>query len=115
MARFVMSDDLLFFFIHQSFLLFETSHKAVNCLFEFRHTYGLLISPCCEQGCFVDEIGKVCPDKSRSHACNGVQIDFLLQFYPFCMYLKDCFSPVEVWPINNHLAIKPAGSQKGGV
>src|SRR3990167_2202292 len=113
MARFVMSDDLLLLFIHYPFLLFEPCHNTVNCLFEFRHTYGLLISPCRKQGCFVDEIGKVSADKSRSHGCNGVQIEVLFQFHPFCMHLKDCFSSVEGWPVNNHLTIKPAGSQKG--
>lgn len=64
---------------------------------------------------FVEQVGKIRAGETDGRGCNGVQIDIRIQRFLACMNLQDCLAAVKIGDIDRDLAVKPSGTEQGGV
>ena len=110
----VRDDPALLFVEHPAFAL-QPSHRALNRLFQLGHGDGIFISPRCQKGRFIDDIGQVRTGKTRSTHSQFVQIYIRAQLDFLGVDLEDGGAPLDIGPVHGHGAVEAAGAQQGRV
>ena len=68
-----------------------------------------------QQGRLVDQVGQVGSNKARSDRRDLLKIHVRCKLDVLYMHFEDVFPATHVGPVDEDLAIKPAGPQQGGI
>ena len=74
MPRFVIGYYLFFLRAHRPVSFFESTDDSVSCFLEVPHGDFLAVSPGCNEGRFIYEVGQICSDKAGGHGRDFLEI-----------------------------------------
>ena len=115
MSGFVEGNRFAFFFADDAITFGRSCNDAIFSFINVRSIDFFFIATSGKQSCFIQQVGKVGPDKSRGLLGNDFQIDILGQRLVLRMHLENCFAPFNVRTANQNLAVKTSGTKQSRI
>ena len=107
-ARFMISDDLLFFFGHFLAFALRPAHDAFDRLLQFADANGLFVQPRGQKRGLINNIRQIRAGKIRGLFRNNLKIDALIELHFPGVHLEYGFTPRRIRQWHHHLAVEAA-------
>src|SRR6266511_2658800 len=98
--------------MHHAAFLLQAGDDTLDSFVEIRRLHGILALPRCQKSRFIDDVGEVRADESRSLCGDLGQVDRRRQFDFFGMEPENPLPPFYVGTVNQYLTIEPSGAQQ---
>ena len=112
MAELVVGDDAALHRVQQAVALFEPGDDALDRAGEVGHADRIGVAPGGEQGRLVDQIGEVGAGEAGSKRGDLLRRHIGREGRLFQVHREDRFAASLVGPIDQDLAVEPAGAQQ---
>ncbi len=108
----VVRNDPSLFPAHDTVFLFFSDQHHLDCIKQILLADSLTAVLDCIDRCFVDHIGEIGTDRSRSCKCDLLQIYGFIHADVFGMYLQNVNTAFQIRFIHNNTSVKPARSEQ---